>query len=136
MVSAPPRGSGSFPGQLHLLNAGACPEIQEVQKGNKKQQKALKSFDFKAFGGDKRDRTADLLNAIQALSQLSYTPVFFSPLARGKTYNSRRGQLCQGLFFTFFIFFCAAAAAQPIIVSKACSMRRAVRWMPRRIIRS
>ena len=27
------------------------------------------------FGGDKRDRTADLLNAIQALSQLSYTPV-------------------------------------------------------------
>ena len=25
-------------------------------------------------GGGKRDRTADLLNAIQALSQLSYTP--------------------------------------------------------------
>ena len=30
------------------------------------------------FGGDKRDRTADLLNAIQALSQLSYTPIFDS----------------------------------------------------------
>ena len=30
------------------------------------------------FGGDKRDRTADLLNAIQALSQLSYTPIFGS----------------------------------------------------------
>ena len=29
---------------------------------------------FRADGGDKRDRTADLLNAIQALSQLSYTP--------------------------------------------------------------
>ena len=29
---------------------------------------------FPRFGGDKRDRTADLLNAIQALSQLSYTP--------------------------------------------------------------
>ena len=27
-------------------------------------------------GGDKRDRTADLLNAIQALSQLSYTPMW------------------------------------------------------------
>ena len=28
------------------------------------------------FGdGDKRDRTADLLNAIQTLSQLSYTPI-------------------------------------------------------------
>ena len=33
------------------------------------------SFD-EPFGGDKRDRTADLLNAIQALSQLSYTPIF------------------------------------------------------------
>ena len=39
---------------------------------------------FKAFGGDKRDRTADLLNAIQALSQLSYTPIF--------------GSLCQTAF--------------------------------------
>lgn len=27
------------------------------------------------FGGDKQDRTADLLNAIQALSQLSYIPI-------------------------------------------------------------
>lgn len=26
-------------------------------------------------GGAKRDRTADLLNAIQALSQLSYSPI-------------------------------------------------------------
>ena len=30
-------------------------------------------------GGDKRDRTADLLNAIQALSQLSYTPIYCLP---------------------------------------------------------
>ena len=34
------------------------------------------------FGGDKRDRTADLLNAIQALSQLSYTPIFDSLLSQ------------------------------------------------------
>ncbi|MFQ8984373.1 MAG: hypothetical protein ACLR6W_09185, partial [Evtepia sp.] len=27
--------------------------------------KDLKSHDFRSFGGDKRDRTADLLNAIQ-----------------------------------------------------------------------
>ena len=27
------------------------------------------------FGGAKRDRTADLLHAMQALSQLSYSPV-------------------------------------------------------------
>ena len=33
---------------------------------------------FRTRGGDKRDRTADLLNAIQALSQLSYTPIFGS----------------------------------------------------------
>ena len=32
------------------------------------------------LGGDKRDRTADLLNAIQALSQLSYTPTSMNPL--------------------------------------------------------
>ena len=32
---------------------------------------------FSLNGGDKRDRTADLLNAIQALSQLSYTPKYW-----------------------------------------------------------
>ena len=31
--------------------------------------------------GAERDRTADLLNAIQALSQLSYDPIMFSPKA-------------------------------------------------------
>ena len=41
-------------------------------------RKRLQIFRFGAFGGDKRDRTADLLNAIQALSQLSYTPMFTS----------------------------------------------------------
>ena len=41
-----------------------------------KKRKPLKPFGFNGFlGGDKRDRTADLLNAIQALSQLSYTPI-------------------------------------------------------------
>ena len=29
------------------------------------------------FGGDGEDRTLDLLNAIQALSQLSYAPILF-----------------------------------------------------------
>ena len=29
-------------------------------------------------GGDKRDRTVDLLHAMQALSQLSYTPTLLS----------------------------------------------------------
>ena len=41
----------------------------------KNKEKVLETEVFRTFrGGDKRDRTADLLNAIQALSQLSYTP--------------------------------------------------------------
>ena len=64
-----------------------------------KKTKDLKSHDFRSFGGDKRDRTADLLNAIQALSQLSYTPVSgCPPLARGKIYNIRPRVFCQGFF--------------------------------------
>ena len=45
------------------------------------------------FGGDKRDRTADLLNAIQALSQLSYTPLYqgFPSQANGFLLNSIQG---------------------------------------------
>ena len=39
-------------------------------------------------GGDKRDRTADLLNAIQALSQLSYTPILY-------IYLTKEGDVCQ-----------------------------------------
>ena len=39
-------------------------------------------------GGDKRDRTADLLNAIQALSQLSYTPILY-------IYLTKDGGVCQ-----------------------------------------
>ena len=42
----------------------------------KSKKKSGKPVVFRTFGGDKRDRTADLLNAIQALSQLSYTPIF------------------------------------------------------------
>ena len=44
-----------------------------------KNKKETLDFTWKSkvsrVGGDKRDRTADLLNAIQALSQLSYTPI-------------------------------------------------------------
>ena len=47
--------------------------------------------DVSFHGGDKRDRTADLLNAIQALSQLSYTPT-------GKVYLIRKRHECQERF--------------------------------------
>ena len=52
---------------------GSCP--RPLDEGD------LNSFDSNArcaslgkLGGGKRDRTADLLHAMQALSQLSYTP--------------------------------------------------------------
>ena len=37
-------------------------------------KKLEKSFKTEGYGGARRSRTADLLNAIQALSQLSYGP--------------------------------------------------------------
>ena len=57
------------------------------------------------FGGDKRDRTADLLNAIQALSQLSYTPV-------SRKNNSRKPFLCQHKIFRLLNFCLPAAFGQ------------------------
>ena len=56
---------------LFLLRAFSPVKIPSLR--NEKIRKP-KFTDF-WFGGDKRDRTADLLNAIQALSQLSYTPM-------------------------------------------------------------
>ena len=45
-----------------------------------KRQEQLEIPEF-FHGGAERDRTADLLNAIQALSQLSYSPIihFLTP---------------------------------------------------------
>ena len=58
------------------------------------------------FGGDKRDRTADLLNAIQALSQLSYTPMCYIQLL----HYSRTHVLCQEFFDFCGIFFAWSSA--------------------------
>ena len=46
--------------------------------------------------GDKRDRTADLLNAIQALSQLSYTPMCWKIFVP-QTANAYIGTVIQRL---------------------------------------
>ena len=51
--------------------------IQHEQSSAAKEKGAIPSFGTAPFyirGGARRDRTADLLNAIQALSQLSYSP--------------------------------------------------------------
>ena len=65
-----------------------CPQIRQ-----KNHCLPLKTVVPVWFGGDKRDRTADLLNAIQALSQLSYTPILLCILQAGG------------------IFFCAATSS-------------------------
>ena len=41
---------------------------------DEKEKRTVTTVRFFEFGGDNRDRTDDLLNAIQALSQLSYIP--------------------------------------------------------------
>ena len=68
-------------------------------------------------GGDKRDRTADLLNAIQALSQLSYTPIFAPAILVHRcrlAQYSTAALICQHFFSKFFGFFPdGEAAASP-----------------------
>ena len=50
------------------------PEMLNIQ-GSTKQKRFGKKAKPLEIGGGKRDRTADLLHAMQALYQLSYTPV-------------------------------------------------------------
>ena len=54
---------------LHIVR-----EILNIQ-GGAKQKRFGKEAKPLETGGGKRDRTADLLHAMQALYQLSYTPV-------------------------------------------------------------
>ena len=56
-------------------------------------------------GGDEGDRTPYLLNAIQALSQVSYTPTGL-PRLRLLEYYSSRGGVCQGFGRKKIRFFC------------------------------
>ena len=52
-------------------------------------------FQKRIFGGARRDRTADLLNAIQALSQLSYGPTLPTFLGKGREIVADRGPLSR-----------------------------------------
>jgi hypothetical protein len=55
--------------------AQKCAQISHTILGHFPIKKARNLLELRAvFGGDKQDRTADLLHAMQALSQLSYTP--------------------------------------------------------------
>ena len=89
-------------------------QMQEVSGSFRSPESKRKTdirLDVRYSGGDKRDRTADLLNAIQALSQLSYTPIFLLRLrclVRNKMYNTRPLTICQQLFSNFSNFFIPA----------------------------
>ena len=56
----------------------AYPVHRRLQSHSKKptpiKKPATRTGFFKEYGGAMRDRTADLLHAMQALSQLSYSP--------------------------------------------------------------
>jgi uncharacterized SAM-dependent methyltransferase len=58
----------------------------------------LRHYKLCKLGGGKRDRTADLLHAMQALSQLSYTPVCARDKIIAETlhYANTLLQLCFG----------------------------------------
>src|SRR3954464_9153772 len=57
----------------------------------------LHHYDEGVTGGGKRDRTADLLHAMQALSQLSYTPLWVSSL---KLYTAFQAFLSLSITFS------------------------------------
>ena len=85
---------------LCLLRRGlsGCVKQRPSEKGvqtafsRAKKQKAAWFENQAAFvlsGGGKRDRTADLLHAMQALYQLSYTPKFFGGESGTRTPDTR-----------------------------------------------
>ena len=71
------RAGKGFLEHLKKRGRGGCEMLGNAEKQRRNKEKAP-IFRLVLCGGDKRDRTADLLNAIQALSQLSYTPIFIS----------------------------------------------------------
>ena len=72
---------GAVVGVLMSAKMGFSRQVREMPRKPLKsrllrKKKSRNLTISRLFGGDKRVRTADLLNAIQALSQLSYTPKF------------------------------------------------------------
>ncbi len=59
---------------MMLSPGGTNPDVDCITKAAKAETKTPLCSEGWKFGGAKRDRTADLLHAMQALSQLSYSP--------------------------------------------------------------
>ena len=85
---------------------------------NKKRQKTESSLPF--FGGDKRDRTADLLNAIQALSRYRQKHTPFSPLQAKKTLRSQNGTAI--IHTDIFCIISKCIKAKNFLLLKACKI--------------
>jgi hypothetical protein len=49
--------------------------LRSLSNTVKSKKNGISAVSFKVYGGDKGDRTPDLLHAMQALSQLSYAPM-------------------------------------------------------------
>ena len=54
---------------------GAAAQPSRADPMRQKKKRGPEGAAFLEFGGARRDRTADLLHAMQALSQLSYGPM-------------------------------------------------------------
>ena len=94
---------------LKKRGRGGCEMFGNVEKQRRNKEKST-NLSVGAFGGDEGDRTPYLLNAIQALSQVSYTPTGL-PRLRLLEYYSSRGGVCQGFGRKKFAFFAAAGLA-------------------------
>ena len=77
-----------------------APATREAgSRRNRFYRRLLEALCGKRFGGARGSRTPDLLNAIQALSQLSYGPTE-AALIRGRLKHSSRSVL---IFLFFFL---------------------------------
>ena len=115
IISGCPQGRGNgtfliFAMLLYNKKGTAFPCFMEKAVPYKKEKHLTKyqvlSSACAIGGGDKRDRTADLLNAIQALSQLSYTPIFCfrSPPSPDDFCIIAHNRKMSSSFFDFFHF--------------------------------
>ena len=95
MVGSPPSPFGPWRGSLRSFRYETLPGLAQPKLA--KRAKA---------GGARRDRTADLVIANDALSQLSYGPFVAASKSRerpaiGAIYNPRQGQVKNGEIVVF-----------------------------------
>ena len=78
------------PGSITPWSAVCPADRPPFVRKEQKEKTAETNLSGLFFGGDEGDRTPYLLNAIQALSQVSYTPTGYSVLVLGRSVSRRR----------------------------------------------